>query len=54
MHELNREAGVTVVIVTHDPLVASRTDRIIYLSDGRIIREERPSLHRGGKKWALQ
>jgi putative ABC transport system ATP-binding protein len=33
---------VTVVIVTHDPLVASRTDRIIYLSDGRIIREERP------------
>jgi putative ABC transport system ATP-binding protein len=42
MHELNREEGVTVVIVTHDPLVASRTDRIIYLSDGRIIREERP------------
>jgi putative ABC transport system ATP-binding protein len=42
MHELNREAGVTVVIVTHDPLVASRTDRIIYLSDGRIVREEKP------------
>jgi len=47
MHELNREAGVTVVIVTHDPLVASRTDRIIYLSDGRIIREERPSTTSG-------
>jgi putative ABC transport system ATP-binding protein len=47
MHELNREAGVTVVIVTHDPLVASRTDRIIYLSDGRIVREERPSTTSG-------
>lgn len=42
MHELNREAGVTVVIVTHDPLVAQMTDRIIYLSDGRIVREEKP------------
>ena len=42
MHKLNKEAGVTVVIVTHDPLVAARTDRIIYLSDGRIVREERP------------
>jgi len=47
MHELNREAGVTVVIVTHDPLVASRTDRIIHLSDGRIVREERPSTTSG-------
>ncbi len=42
LRDLNRNAGVTVVIVTHDPLVASRTDRIVYLLDGRIVREERP------------
>lgn len=42
MQELNRAAGVTVIIVTHDPLVAQRTDRIIHLQDGRIISEERP------------
>ena len=33
------ELGQTIVIVTHDPLAASRADRILFLSDGRIVRE---------------
>ncbi len=35
-HELNDE-GVTVVIVTHDPEVASQTHRIVAMRDGKII-----------------
>lgn len=35
-HELN-ERGKTIIIVTHDPLVAEQCDRIIEISDGKII-----------------
>jgi ABC-type thiamine transport system ATPase subunit len=34
------ETGQTVVIVTHDPEVASRTTRTLYLDDGRVERTE--------------
>lgn len=33
------EFGQTVVMVTHDPLAASYADRVIFLSDGRIVDE---------------
>ncbi len=33
--------GNTIIVVTHDPEVAARAERIIHLRDGRIEREER-------------
>lgn len=41
LQQLNREQGITVVLVTHDPLIARHTSRILHLYDGRIEREER-------------
>ncbi len=38
MSELHRREGTTLVLVTHDPVVASLADRQIHLRDGRIER----------------
>ena len=40
---LNREQGVTVVIVTHDPEVARATDRVVRIQDGRVFYDGVPS-----------
>ncbi len=42
LHMLRRAVsslGQTVVLVTHDPLAAARADRILFLQDGRIVKE---------------
>ncbi|MGB9881095.1 MAG: ABC transporter ATP-binding protein, partial [Anaerolineae bacterium] len=38
---LNKERGITVIFVTHDPDVAACTRRIVRLRDGLIVGEER-------------
>src|SRR5512135_2690379 len=40
VERLNCEQGMTVVLVTHDPDVAARAQRIIHVRDGRVEREE--------------
>ncbi|HYF12130.1 MAG TPA: ABC transporter ATP-binding protein [Actinomycetota bacterium] len=41
LRTLNREREVTIIIVTHDAGVAGRTDRVVRLSDGRVVADER-------------
>lgn len=38
---LNRDRGLTLVIVTHSPEVARRSGRVLWMSDGRLVRDER-------------
>ena len=38
---LNKDAGTTLVLVTHDLELASRTGRIIKLKGGKLISDER-------------
>jgi putative ABC transport system ATP-binding protein len=38
---LNRENGITVILVTHEPDVAAYTSRHILFRDGRILKDER-------------
>lgn len=40
--QLNREVGITVVVVTHDPAIADAADRSFVVSDGT-IEEVRPT-----------
>ena len=37
--DLNRRYGVTIVIVTHDPHIAARVDRVVAIRDGRTSTE---------------
>ncbi len=37
---LNREQGITILFVTHDPWIARHTRRIITLADGIVVRDE--------------
>ncbi len=40
LRDLNKEQGKTFVLITHDPVVAQSTDRLIQLHDGAIVGEK--------------
>ena len=45
-HRLHREEGKTIVLITHNPELAAETERIVTISDGRIIRTEKGGMPR--------
>jgi putative ABC transport system ATP-binding protein len=45
LFELNREAGTTLVIISHDLELARKTQRILRLKGGKILTEESSTAH---------
>ena len=37
LRDVSRETGTTVVLVTHDPVLAGQMDRVVALADGRVV-----------------
>ena len=51
--QLNQEDGITIILVTHDPVVAKHANRVIRISDGVIVDDASPSTsgsRTGGKR----
>jgi len=45
LRSINETHGTTIVIVTHDPAVAGRTDRIVRMENGRVLGEREAEVH---------
>jgi len=45
--DLNKHEGRTVILITHEQYVAEHTNRIIYIKDGEIVKDEKT--HKRGK-----
>jgi putative ABC transport system ATP-binding protein len=41
LRKLNKEFGVTLILITHEKFIAKVAERIIYLKDGKIIKEDK-------------
>ena len=39
LFRLNKERGITLIVVTHDHDIAAKCDRLVEISDGKIVRE---------------
>ena len=47
LFDLNREAGTTLILVTHNPELAAQTNRIIRLKGGKMVSDENSVIHAG-------
>lgn len=45
MFQLNEEHQSTMVLITHDPNLAARCDRIVEMADGKIVPGQKQSIH---------
>jgi len=53
IERINRELGTLTVIITHNAVMAEMANRVLYLSDGKIVRERRNPLRlpASGLEW---
>jgi len=52
LQRLNRESGITVILVTHEPDIAKYAERHVVFRDGRVIQDERGEARRAGEDLA--
>jgi ABC-type lipoprotein export system ATPase subunit len=52
--QLNQEDGITIILVTHDPLVAKHARRVIRICDGLILGDSESSCEQPGEKTGEQ
>src|SRR5215475_2485024 len=52
-HRLNREAGITIVLVTHEPDIAAFATRVVTMRDGKIV-SDRPVEQRDAAEELLE
>jgi len=57
LKRINQDLGTTIIIVTHDPKIAARVDRVIAIRDGRTSTEVRRTFDREGmiseEEWVI-
>ncbi len=41
MFELNAESGATLILVTHDPDLAGRCQRVLTIAEGRLVADQK-------------
>jgi len=46
LQRLNRERGITIVLITHEPDIAEYAERVVAFRDGRMVGDRTPSTRR--------
>jgi len=41
LYDTSKKENATVIVVTHDPVITEKADRILQMRDGQIIGEKR-------------
>jgi len=52
--QLNREQGISTIVVTHEPDIAAYANRVIHFRDGRLVSDERVDLPRQAQEELLE
>ena len=47
LQQLNREQGLTIIIVTHEADIAAYADRIVTIRDGVVLHDRKNEAHHG-------
>jgi putative ABC transport system ATP-binding protein len=42
LRRINQEKNATLIVVTHDPVIAAATNRVVQMLDGQIVGEKDP------------